>query len=57
MKKSLSQRFYRNRYILYEMIYEIEIVTFEKIQIRALVLMSMLYSSEGRRKDKTKNKG
>ena len=41
------------------MIYEIEIVTFSKIRIiaLALVLMSMFYSSEGRRKDKTRNKG
>lgn len=33
------------------MIYEIEIVTFQKIRMR--VLISMFYSSEGRRKDKT----
>ena len=33
------------------MIYEIEIVTFQKTRMR--VLMSMFYSSEGRRKDKT----
>lgn len=39
------------------MIYEIEIVTFQKIPIRALVLMSVLYSSKGRKKDKTKTKG
>lgn len=35
------------------MIYEIEIVTFQKIRMR--VLISMFYSSEGRRKDKTIN--
>ena len=36
------------------MIYENEIVTFQKIRMR--VLMSMIYSSEGRRKEKTKKK-
>lgn len=42
-------------YILYGkyIIYETEIVTFQKIQIRMRVKMLMLYSSEGRRKDKT----
>jgi len=40
--------------ILYQFLYETEIVTFEKIL--AIVEMPMLYSSEGGRKDKTKKK-
>ena len=38
--------------ILYEFLYETEIVTFQKIL--PVVEMPMLYSSEGGKKDKTK---